>query len=68
MAEREDEVENVATVVLAERQIVREEARAWRDREAGRGRVRASIVKDLVEAILDVVITIMSIIAEPVAD
>lgn len=62
VAEREDEVENVATVVLEKGQIAREEARVLRGREAGRA--RASIAKDLIEAIVDVV----SIYAEWVAD
>lgn len=55
-------MENVATVVLEKGQIAREEARVLRGREAGRA--RASIAKDLIEAIVDVV----SIYAEWVAD
>lgn len=55
-------MENVATVVLEKGQIAREEARVLRGREAGRA--RASIAKDLVEAIMDEV----SIYAELVAD
>lgn len=53
MAGREDEVENVATVALAEEgQTAREVAKVLMSLEAGRA--RASIVKDLAEAIMDV--------------
>lgn len=63
VADLEDEVERVATVVLAEKgQITRDEARALRSLEAGRA--RASIANGLVEAIMDV----KAIIAELVAD
>lgn len=53
---------NVATVVLAEEgQMAREEARALKVREAGRA--RASIAKDLVEAIVDVMLNFAKMVA-----